>query len=468
MAEEKKAPGENAGTEKKKFGLRNIFYHNTFVLVFSFVVALVTWFAMAMGDTEGNRVVADVPIEVQYSTAAEEDGLHVFNMSYNTADLEISGNSLITNKLTAEDFQVTVTLNPTSTKLTGNTLQKMALKVRAVKKSSVTDYSIVSISPEEINVEYDRNKEVVLPIENEVKYSADTGYVSGTVTFSEENVTISGPESSVNKISRAAVSYSVESPLRSDDSFSCPIRLYDQNNQEITDTAGLYLEMSADVIDVTIPILPKKTVSLVASTVNRPKGFSDSRITIEPAQIDIAGPADVLSGINEITLDTPINFAELDIGQKNSFTLDIPLPMGVRNLSAGENSVSQATVSINLNGYTEASVSVPAANFQPVNLPAGRTMTLNTQSLDVSVIGSDAQVSKLTGDSLSAQIDLTNFADRVGTVEAPVTVAISGSGVDSCWVLGKYTVSVYLSDRPSQETGGDVDLSQTVNATPQE
>lgn len=473
MAEEKKSPAESGGERKGRFGLRNIFYHNTFVLVFSFIVALVSWFVMASESTESNTVITDVPITVKYSPAAEEDGLRVFNMSYNSADLELSGNSLITNKLTSGDFDVSVTLNPTSTKLTGNTMQKMALPVRAVKRSAMSDYTIVSVSPEEVNVEYDRYKEITLPIENDVKFSADTGFVAGTLTLSQAEVTISGPESSVNKISRAAVAYSVENPLRADDAFTCPVRLYDQENQELKDTAGMYLEMSVDTVDVTIPILPKKTVKIKASTVNQPKGFSDSRITVEPAEIDIAGPADVLAGINEITLDTAINFADLDVGQKNVVTLDIPLPTGVRNLSAsGENSVSRATVSVNLIGYQKVNVTVPADNFHVINPPAGREPVISNRILEVSVVGSDAQVSKLTGDALAVQVDLANFSDRVGTVTVPATVAITGSGTDSCWVVGKYSLSVSITNAAETfaqtDNGFEPYSSEAVNATPQE
>ena len=45
MNEEKKRP-ETPETPKKKnaISLGKIFYHNTFVLAFSFVVAVVTWF----------------------------------------------------------------------------------------------------------------------------------------------------------------------------------------------------------------------------------------------------------------------------------------------------------------------------------------------------------------------------------------------------------------------------------------
>lgn len=449
MSEEKKHPEENE-SRKFNFNLGKIFYHNTFVLVFSFVVAVVTWFLMSLNSSDRGVIIYDVPIQQQISSAAQEEGLQIFNMSYNTADIEVSGNNLLTSRLTADDFEVSVTLNPTSTKVAGNTLQKMTLQVRAVKKNAMGSYQIVDVSPQEITVEYDRSREVNLPIENDITYHSEKNYYAGTPVLSADNVTISGPESSVNRISRVAVSYEVENPLRQDFDFSTPIRLYDSNNQEITDLSGLYLTMNVDTVDVTIPVVPVKTVSLVASTLHQPEDFADSRIVVDPAEITIAGSADVLSGISEIQLDTVIDFAQLEVGGSNTFTSDITLPSGVRNISAVGEDTSQATVTVNLNGYQETSVTASSGNIQVVNGPSG--VQVVTNSLEVKVVGPEAQVTRLTGDAVSVQVDLSNFQDRTGTVEVPATVTLTGSSAGSCWVVGDYTVSVTFNAASSQSS----------------
>lgn len=456
MANEQK-PYHAPHEQRKRLNLRGIFYHNTFVLVFSLCVAIIMWFVMTAQNTELNRIVRDVPIEVTLSPAAEEDGIRVFNQSYNLADLEISGSNLITNKLTGEDFLITALLNPTSTKLTGNTLQKITVPIRPVKRSAMADYNIVSYSPEEITLEYDRYKEATFSIEQDLKYSADTNFYPGTVSVSAERVVVSGPESSVNKVSRAAISFEVSDPLRADAAFTCPVRLYDQNNQEIADTSILYLSLDVDTVDVNIPILSRKTVDVVAATVHQPKGFADSRITVNPSKLDIAGPAEVLATINEITLDTPIDFADLEVSANNSFVMDIPLPAGVRNINAiGDSTVNTATVFINLNGYRQVTVQVPQENFQIFNKPAGRDVTTDTLLLDVTLVGSEAQITKLTGDSLLVQIDLANISTSTGSVTAPATVTITSAGSDSCWVLGRYTVSITLHDPAAVNANGAV------------
>lgn len=472
MQEEEKKPSEEGvetGKKEGKLSFRNIFYHNTFVLIFSFVTAIVIWFVMAAGNTDRPRVMHDVPIEIKLSDAALNDGLKVFNSSYTTADIGISGNSFVTNKLSGSDLSVTATLNPTSTKLTGNTLQKITVPVKAVKQSSFAEYEIDSVDPQEVVLEYDRYKETSFPIENKLTYSADAGYYSSTPTLSEAEVVVSGPESSVNKISRAAINTSVSEALRSDKSLSCEVTLYDQNDQPVTDYTGLYLERSVETVEVTIPILSKKTVKILPYLINQPKGFADQRITVEPEEIEIAAPADVLSGIDDITLDTAIDFSELDISESNEFTMEIPIPSGVKDISnQGTEDVSTATVSINLKGYQQAKITT--TNLSPSGVPAGKTADIINKSLDITVIGSEAQIAKLTGESVSCKADLTNFAENNGSITVPVTVSISGTNANSCWAVGKYTVSVTLSEQATEAAAlkRSVSRESGVAATPQE
>ena len=453
MNEEKKRPEEPRGG-KKSLALGKLFYHNTFVLVFSLLVAIISWFFMMATSSDRGVTVEDVPIQVRYSSAAQEEGLEVFHMSSETVNLQVTGNTLLTSQLTANDFEVSVTLNPTDTSVTGNTLQKMDVQVQAVKANTLTNFEIARVTPEEVTLEYDRFQEVNLPIESDIQCRSADGYYASTPILSADNVTISGPSSSVARIKRVAVSYNVESELKEDAQFSCPLVLYDENNQEITNTAGLDLEMNVDKVDVTIPVTPVKTVNLTATTVHQPEGFSQDRIQIEPSTITIAGTANALSGISEIQLDTVIDFADLEAGTTNTFTADIPLPSGVRNIaSVGDSTTpAQATVTINLNGYSEMSVSVGASNMQITNPPAGMEAAVATSSLVVTLVGPEAQVSRLTGENVAVTVDLANFQDRTGTVEVPATVTLTGSAASSCWATGEYTVSVNISQPSAVST----------------
>ncbi|MEG1426729.1 MAG: hypothetical protein RSC76_03480, partial [Oscillospiraceae bacterium] len=56
------------------------------------------------------------------------------------------------------------------------------------------------------------------------------------------------------------------------------------------------------------------------------------------------------------------------------------------------------------------------------------------------VVGSTAQISRLTPASISGTIDMAKMTDKSGNIEVPVTLSISGS--TSCWIYGTYTVHV--------------------------
>lgn len=455
--------GEDQERERERrpgrFKLSGLIYHNSFVLACSFLTALITWFIMAAGSSDLNMIVYDVPIEFTLSPEAQADGLRVWGSSYQTVDIEVSGSTMITSKLAESDFEVTAALNPTSTKLTGNTTQKASAQVRVAKKSAYADYEVVSVSPQEITLEYDRYKEISLNIENEISFTADTGYYPGTPVLSEEKVIVSGPESAVNKISRAAVVYDMNGPIKESRELTCPVRLYDQDNKELTDTAGLYLSMDVDSVQVNIPVYPKKTVPLVVTMAHRPSQFSDSRVTIEPESIDLAGSAEVLSGISEIRMEDVIDFAELDMTKSTAvYTFEIPVPQNTRNITnTGSNSISEVTVTVNLNGYKRQTVTVPEGNIQVVNGPSGDLVaTPIARTLDIVLGGPEAQVAKLTGDSVMIQADMSNISASSGTVDVPVTVSLTGSSADACWVLGSYTMAVTISSTEAASTQASV------------
>ena len=80
-------------------------------------------------------------------------------------------------------------------------------------------------------------------------------------------------------------------------------------------------------------------------------------------------------------------------------------------------------------------------------------MELTTKSLEVILIGSEAQVGKLTGDSVSCTVDMTNYAEQTGIIEVPVTVTVSGA--DSCWSVGSYSVYVTITDKNAVAHNGE-------------
>ena len=210
--------------QKQKFFLLRIFENNTLLLVASFLCATIVWFAMMMSNTEGRAtVVSNVPIEIELSEAAQEAGVRIFSRNHTSTDVSVTGSSNITSKVTADDIGVTASLDPSLSMLTGNSMQQATVTLRAYKKgNTLANYEVESVSPSEVTVLYDKYKEIQLTLENKVQYTAANGYYAiSTPTFSTDLITISGPESEVSKVARAAVDYTFTDELTQSKSISC-------------------------------------------------------------------------------------------------------------------------------------------------------------------------------------------------------------------------------------------------------
>ena len=416
-----------------------VFENNTILLIFSFLAAAAVWFAMMASSSESRAtVIRNVPINVEISDTAQEAGVRVFSMSSSATDVSITGNSLITSKVTSEDIGVTATLDPSVSMLTGSSLQQTTLSLRAAKKgNTLAEYEVESVSPSEITVVYDKYKETQLTLETNY-------YAPSTPTLSTELITVSGPESSVNKVARAVLEYKFGEELTQSKSLSCKVTLYDANGN-VLDPTELYLKLSDDTVEVSIPVTSRQTVKLEADVRNIPDSFASNRITIDPAEIEIAGDGETVSKYTTLTLSTPINFLDVT-PENNTFTVAIPVPSGVINVTRVEN----ATVTFNLNGYKETSVLT--SNISVTNVPEGMEAELSTKTLTLKIIGTAAQISKLTGDSVFCTVDLSTVTDPSGSMEAPVTVTINNA--DSCWATGSYTAHVTLSPKTESSTSG--------------
>lgn len=447
MSEEKKVPEEqHEETKKGKFSFSLLFYRNGFVLVFSVVTAVVLWFAMLFNQAteEEPRKIFDVPITINMSTEAQNEGLKIYSQTHVSADLSISGSTAITNRLTYKDFEVTGTFSPSSTKVTGTGLKTEVITLRVSKKNNqYSDYKIETVDPEEIIVEYDRVKEVTLEINNEVVVTPESGYYVSEPVFSETDIIISGPESSVNKISRVAAVYELDSPVKEEMAFTCGIVLYDTNNKAITDYSGMYLELSTETVDVTVPVAAKKTVQVKPTTINMPDGFAESRIIVSPETIDITASPDEINKIDVITLETPIDFSDVSLA-KNEFKREITLASGLKNLSE----VDTAEITVDLTGYKEAVLTT--SNITVIYEPAGKDVLVSQKTMTVTIIGSESQINKLTGESVYCTVDMSNWNGNNGSMEVGVKVSVSGA--NSCWAYGKYNASITVSDAavPSQ------------------
>lgn len=434
-----KKTAQTSGQKKFKLAGLHLFENNTFVLIFSFFCAVVVWFTMMDSELEGRgTVISNVPIQVEVSEAAQEAGVRIFEQSHSSTEVSVTGNAMVTSRLTTEDIGVTASLDPSLSMLTGNSMQEATVTLRAYKKgNTLADYEVEGVAPSEITVVYDKYKEMQLSIQNKVQYSAAEGYYAAAApNFSANIVTISGPESQVNRVASAALAYTFADELTQTTSISCKVSLYDVSG-ELIDPAASYISLSDDTVDVSIAVTGRQTVTIKPDIRNMPENFSAQRVTIDPQTIEIAGDSEIISQYSTLELANPINFQDVT-PDNNSFEVAIPVPSGVTNIS----NVDTATVTFNMKGYTQTELKTE--NIAIINVPEGKEAELKSKSITVQVVGSAAQIAKLTGESVSCTIDLFGITEFKSLMEVPVTVTVNNA--DSCWATGTYTAYISVSD----------------------
>ncbi|MBQ3970236.1 MAG: hypothetical protein II685_07125, partial [Clostridia bacterium] len=268
------------------------------------------------------------------------------------------------------------------------------------------------------------------------KINATSGeeYYMGSPSLSQKTVVVTGPEQSVSKVDKAIVSAELEGELVETTVLEkLSVQLVDAQGNEITDDS---LVVDPVTVDVTIPVLMKKTVPLKLDYSHAPSEFSaDGFITIEPSELEIAAAADVIDSVEYISIGT-LDFNSLSYGA-SAMSFELVMPEGVKNF----NSIEKANVKFDFTNYSTKSFVVNDFDF--INTPSGFAAEYSTyRNIVVRVVGPQTSISNLKASEVSTVIDLSDA--KSGTTDMPVQVYINKA--TDCWVFGTYTMNVTVKE----------------------
>ncbi len=425
--------------KKKNINSRSLFDNSKFLLLLSFILSCIFWVAFASGsDEESTITISDIPVTIELSDEAKEDGLRVYRGGEATVSVQIKGNRLTVGSITKDDIQVVA--QNTSSITVANTY---ALSLSTKKNGVKTDYEIVSVSPSVINVTVDKEKQQTFNIEKNIDTSSVTlpistnesisGYYLSKPVISNNTVTVTGPEQEVKQINKVQVSDTISGEQSENITKKLEVQLLDSDGELIESDL---INVSPKKVDVTIQILPEKEIEIIPNFVNVPSGMDvDSIASVKPSKITVAATEEELSLLNEIKLD-PIDFNTLD-PTKTQITCNISLPAGYINIS----NVEQARVSLDLSDYS--STTIPVTDVELTSVPDGYTAEVSTKSINVSIAGPTDEISDITAESIKASVDLSSLASGFeGSQEMPVKIDLSE--LNGCWCFKEYTVNVSL------------------------
>lgn len=420
----------------KKLSINEILKNKNIVKVVSLLLAIILWFSITLLENPYfERVLSGVSIYLDTKgTVVEEQGLSIIGAENIAKDVsvKVNGASYVVNSLSSEDLLVTPLYDGV------NASGKHVIKLEA-KNNSSKSFTIESVTPETIELEFDYLDTVSYDLQIRVKgISAKDGLMLGAPRFTNSDtatVKVEGPRSVVStiKTAYAEVSQKKGTTINATKSYDADIKFYDEKDNKVSNKN---LSLDFDKISVSLPVYKTKSVKLVSTFLNKPEDFNlDSSIKYKDeilTEIEIEGIPDIIDKTNKIELE-PIDFNEVT-KKSNEFKKKIILPSGVSSVEE----LSEVTVELetsNLKSKTFTVNSVVAKNNE-----SKHSISL-INPIKVKVCGEKSVIDNLSSKDLYLSVDLDG--KLVG--EQNIEVTVKSKKKDNIWQVGQQYAKIKVS-----------------------
>jgi YbbR domain-containing protein len=310
-----------------------------------------------------------------------------------------------------------------------------------VRVVSIDDrITVVGVQPAAVTVDLDRlgSKTIDVMVEHG---QAPEGLELGEITVTPSQVLVSGPESVIERVVAARASVIIQ-PSGIDVDQDIDLVAID----ELGEAVG-QVEVEPPAAHVTIPVFSdRETRTLPVNPVisGAPAaGFEVASVTVDPLAVLVEGDADQLAEL--VRVDTVL-IPLAGVSSDRTVTVELALPTGV--LAVGDDLIN---VSITLRPVTETRTF--SAGVRLIGAGRGLSYSVDVDRLLVTIGGSVADLDRLSGSALVADLDVSGL--QPGTVDVPVTFQLPpGATLVSATPS---TVSIVITDTspsPTPASGG--------------
>lgn len=405
--------------------LSRLLKSNRVLAVLSLIVSFILWFNLSqVYNPVSTRDISGVPVTFRVSPSLAADGYEVIKNNDIKVDVTVSGKTAYIASLSASDVKVVANV-------TGQ-----GVKTWTLDGSDNRNFTVVEMSMSQVTVMTDifnRDGEIFDVTAKANNVSAPEGLIADAPKVSDtefSQIKITGAQSVIDEIASVVCEAEVDQLLNESTEFEGSIVLFDHDGKTI-DSSHVFLGF--DKANITVPILMKKEVPVVATFVNAPKN-NPIKATTDIASVVVKGPQKVIEELKSVELE-PIDFADIT-PDATEFTQKIIMPETITS----SDGITEVTVNLNLSGLASRTITVTNDGFNPTNVSQGLTATM--ESFDVTVIGPSAELRRITADDILVTADLASYNRGV---HSGVAVTVQVLNRDSLWVAGKYTADIKQS-----------------------
>ena len=411
--------------------------NNIGLKLLAFLFAFMLWLLVVnIDDPVDTKTFDSIPVTIEHAEVVTQDqrSYQVLDGT-DTVSVTVSATRSVLEKISAENIVATADM------------RELYLESQIPIEITIPGYEFESATanPRNVQVKIEQNKSDTFPITVTTTGTVRDGYVLGNVQADPERVTVNGPESVIDRISKVVAQVNV-SGLSEDSSIDAVLTYYDSDNNEISaEQLANNLGTTGVKVNVTLYHTARIPVTVDTSGVTAADGYSISEVTWTPEEIQLAGEEEVLDALESIRI--PADAVDItSISQRTEQTVDITpyLPEGTRLVDENGNNI---LVTARVAREGTKSFDIPVGSITVDNLSDSLTVSGygSGDDLEVHIGGPQEQLNSLQLSDLAVSIDLKDCT-KAGHYEVPVTITLPSDAAD-CTVETSVTVTVTLQER---------------------
>mgnify|MGYP000007717262 FL=1 len=292
--------------------------------------------------------------------------------------------------------------------------------------------SDITVRPRNIQVDIEKQKSVEKTIAVSTgDTQPDKDYEIGNLKANPEKVTISGPETIINKIDKVVALIDVTGRKESNIEIKSQLKIYDKNLDELSPKQLEYLNIK-EISDNTIRIQAqfwkvKQNVKIKAEYSGEPKrGYEVDSINLVPDTISVAGTDEALKKLEQEgnTLEIPGKY--IDVTDKTGdFEQNIDLSeLLPEDLKLVRDLNSSVIATVKILPYNSRDYEVSVTQIEADNKAEDLDLVFQDEQITIRVKAKEQDLDSLSAANIQVQIDLSGYGE--GEYEVPVTVTLPG------------------------------------------
>ena len=402
---------------------------NKFTLkVLSLIIAILIWLLVRnVDDPIVVRTFYEIPVSIENASYfAENLEIPLLVDGKDTVKVRVKGARSVVSKLKKEDIKAVADMTQIISKDTTPIMVPVEVTGTGISDSDIT------VRPRNIQVDIEKQKSVEKTIAVSTgDTQPDKDYEIGNLKANPEKVTISGPETIINKIDKVVALIDVTGRKESNIEIKSQLKIYDKNLDELSPKQLEYLNIK-EISDNTIRIQAqfwkvKQNVKIKAEYSGEPKrGYEVDSINLVPDTISVAGTDEALKKLEQEgnTLEIPGKY--IDVTDKTGdFEQNIDLSeLLPEDLKLVRDLNSSVIATVKILPYNSRDYEVSVTQIEADNKAEDLNLVFQDEQITIRAKAKEQDLDSLSAANIQVQIDLNGYGE--GEYEVPVTVTLPG------------------------------------------